>query len=107
MDQPKEVLTRKTALLKHVVLLCTTWLLVSLALSYARITHPAFGIEGDLPLHYHVTRSYAQSVGEGHLLPRWAGLLEGGNGDAFFTFYPPLAYLLSALLMKLLGVSAL
>lgn len=83
------------------------WLLVSLALSFARITHPAFGLGGDLPIHYHVTRSFARSFSEGDPLPRWAGLLDGGNGDAWFTFYPPLSYQVCVLLMKLLGVDIL
>ena len=33
-------------------------------------------------------------------VPRWAGLLDGGRGDALFTFYPPLCYFASAVLMK-------
>ena len=37
---------------------------------------------------------------EGDPLPRWAGLLDGGRGDALFTFYPPLCYFASAVLMK-------
>jgi hypothetical protein len=80
---------------------------VSLALTYSRISHPAFGMQGDLPLHYHITRSLAQSFVEGDPLPRWAGLLDGGRGDALFTFYPPLSYLSSAILMKLFGLDAL
>jgi hypothetical protein len=93
--------------LKRAALLLAIWLLVSLIISFARITHPAFGPQGDLPIHYHVTRSYARSFDEGVLLPRWAGLLDGGNGDAWFTFYPPLSYLFTVVLMKLLGVDIL
>src|SRR5262245_9626461 len=95
------------SLIKRAALLCAIWLLVSLTISFARVTHPAFGLEGDLSLHYHITRSYMRSFEEGDLLPRWAGLLDGGNGDAFFTFYPPLSYLLSAILMKVAGINAL
>ena len=83
------------------------WLAVAGVLSFSRLTHEAFGVQGDLTLHYHITRSYAQSFAEGDWLPRWAGLLDGGRGDALFTFYPPLCYLASALLMKLFGLSVL
>lgn len=83
------------------------WLAVATLLTFSRLTHPAFGVQGDLPLHYHITRSYAQSFAEGDWLPRWAGLLDGGRGDALFTFYPPLCYLASALLAKLPGISVL
>jgi hypothetical protein len=83
------------------------WVLTSALLTFARGVHPAFGIQGDLPLHYHITRSFARSFAEGDLTARWAGLLDGGRGDALFTFYPPLSYLLSATIMKLTGVAAL
>src|SRR5262245_20923132 len=95
------------SLIKRAALLCAIWLLVSLTLSFARVTHPAFGLEGDLPIHYHITRSYERSFDEGDLLPRWAGLLDGGNGDALFTFYPPLSYLFTVVVKKLLGVDIL
>lgn len=83
------------------------WLIVAGTLTFSRLTHPAFGVQGDLTLHYHITRSYAQSFAEGDWLPRWAGLLDGGRGDALFTFYPPLCYFTSALLMKLFGLDVL
>jgi hypothetical protein len=97
----------KATFLKRLVLLFAIWLLVSMVLFYERVTHPAFGLQGDLPLHYHITRSFARSFDEGDLLPRWAGLLDGGRGDAWFTFYPPLPYLVSVALMKLLAVDVL
>lgn len=83
------------------------WLAVAGALTFWRLRHPAFGVQGDLSLHYHITRAYAQSFAEGDLLPRWAGLLDGGRGDALFTFYPPLCYLASAVLAKLFGLTVL
>ncbi|MEP7338807.1 MAG: hypothetical protein ABI977_13810 [Acidobacteriota bacterium] len=83
------------------------WLAVAALLTFWRLTHPAFGVQGDLPLHYHITRAYAQSFAEGDWLPRWAGLLDGGRGDALFTFYPPLCYWMSAVLAKLPGLSIL
>jgi hypothetical protein len=92
---------------KHLCLLSLIWLLVSGALTFNRITHPAFGIQGDLSLHYHITRSFERNFSEGVLLPRWAGLLDGGRGDALFTFYPPLSYLISAVIMKAAGVDVL
>lgn len=95
------------AWLKRAALLLAAWLLVSLIISFARVSHPAFGLQGDLPLHYHIMRSFARSFEEGDPLPRWAGLLDGGKGDAWFTFYPPLSYLFTVVLMKLLGVDVM
>ncbi len=92
---------------KVVIGLIGLWLIVASVLSFPRLTHPSFGVQGDLALHYHITRSYAQSFTEGDLLPRWAGLLDGGRGDALFTFYPPLCYLASTLFMKLFGLDVL
>ncbi|HMY70922.1 MAG TPA: 6-pyruvoyl-tetrahydropterin synthase-related protein, partial [Blastocatellia bacterium] len=85
---------------KFAAALLLLWLVVAGLLTVSRLTHPAFGVQGDLTLHYHITRSYAQSFAEGDPLPRWAGLLDGGRGDALFTFYPPLCYFASAVLMK-------
>ncbi len=93
--------------LKRVALLCAAWALASGSLAFARVTHPAFGVQGDLPLHYHITRSFERGFSEGERLPKWAGLLDGGRGDALFTFYPPLSYLLSATLMKAFELEAL
>ncbi|MBK9313960.1 MAG: hypothetical protein IPM55_06895 [Acidobacteria bacterium] len=97
----------KQTALRSILKLCGIWLALSLALTLPRTVQPAYGIQGDLTLHYHITRSYAQSVEEGDLLPRWAGLLDGGRGDALFTFYPPLSYALSAIPMVLFGLSTL
>lgn len=110
MHQPvarPNVVSLTQAACKQAVRLGLLWLMVSGLLSGARLTHPAFGLQGDLPLHYHITRAFARSLGEGELLPRWAGLLDGGRGDALFTFYPPLCYLLNAVLMRLFGIDAL
>ncbi|MGH9855626.1 MAG: 6-pyruvoyl-tetrahydropterin synthase-related protein, partial [Blastocatellia bacterium] len=79
----------------------------SMVISFPRITHPAFALEGDMSFHYHITRSLARSFDEGDPLPRWAGLLDGGNGDALFTFYPPLSYLCNVVLMKLFGIDVM
>ncbi len=84
-----------------------SWLLAGLALGYARLASPAFGLQGDVPLHYHLARSFARSLSEGEWLPRWAGLLDGGRGDAAFTFYPPLYYWLSGGLAATLGLDVL
>src|SRR5215475_298952 len=97
----------KTSSFKHASLLFAIWILAGALLTIVRITHPAFGVQGDLPLHYHITRSFERSFSEGEVFPRWAGLLDGGRGDALFTFYPPLSYLLSAVLIKLLGIDTL
>ncbi len=91
----------------RIALICGIWLALSLLAGLPRLLHPAYGIQGDLTLHYHITRSYARSFSEGDPLPRWAGLLDGGHGDALFTFYPPLSYALSAVLMAVFGLSAL
>jgi hypothetical protein len=76
--------------------------LVAGLLSFSRLANPAFGAQGDLPVHYHLTRAFNQSLTEGNWLPRWAGLLDGGRGDAFFTFYPPIFYWLTAVLARVL-----
>src|SRR5262249_14122531 len=93
--------------LKYAFLLLMIWMAVAAALVFVRITHPGFGIQGDLPLHYHITRSYLRSLAEGDPMPRWAGLLDGGHGDALFTFYPPLSYVISATLIAILGINIL
>jgi hypothetical protein len=110
MDQlhaQQKQLAKQTLTPKLIATLLLLWLTVAALMTFWRLTHPAFGIQGDLPLHYHITRAYAQSFAEGGWLPRWAGLLDGGRGDALFTFYPPLCYLASAVLAKLLGLSVL
>ncbi|MFN0087933.1 MAG: 6-pyruvoyl-tetrahydropterin synthase-related protein [Blastocatellia bacterium] len=83
------------------------WLAVSVALSAPRLWDEAYGMQGDLSLHYHIARSFSGSMAEGDWRPRWAGVLDGGRGDALFTFYPPLSYLVSGLLMRLPGVDEL
>ena len=103
---PKPASTTISTQLKYVVIVCG-WLLASLALSYPRLTSPDFGLQGDVPLHYHLARSFARSLTEGEWLPRWAGLLDGGRGDAAFTFYPPLYYWLSGGLSTLSGLELL
>ncbi|MFN0109178.1 MAG: 6-pyruvoyl-tetrahydropterin synthase-related protein [Blastocatellia bacterium] len=113
MEQSTTSVERKSGVqpphskLRVAVGLFALWLLVAGVLTFSRLTHEAFGVQGDLTLHYHITRSYAQSFSEGDPLPRWAGLLDGGRGDALFTFYPPLCYFTSALLMKLFGLDVL
>src|SRR5262245_16518232 len=97
----------KTLSFKHASLLFASWVLVGALLTFVRITHPAFGIQGDLPLHYHAIRSFERSFSEGDLAPRWAGLMDGGRGDARFTFYPPLSCWVSVILMKAFRVDAL
>src|SRR5262245_838611 len=97
----------KTLSIKQASLIFATWVLAGGLLTFARITHPAFGVQGDLPLHYHALRSFERSVSEGDLAPRWAGLMEGGRGDARFTFYPPLSSWLSVTLMMAFRVDAL
>jgi hypothetical protein len=93
--------------IKHILSLTVIWFFISALLLFSRIAHPAFGVQGDLPIHYHYVRSYERSFSEGDIFPRWAGLLDGGRGDALFTFYPPLSFLLSLALIKFLGVDAL
>jgi hypothetical protein len=105
-DQPAQTNRLRNRFVRLLPLLLL-WLAVAALLTLWRLTHPAFGVQGDLPLHYHITRAYAQSFSEGDWLPRWAGLLDGGRGDALFTFYPPLCYWASAVLAKLLGLSVL
>lgn len=83
------------------------WLFTTFLLSVWRLRHPAFGLQGDLPVHYHILRSFAHSQAEGDWFPRWAGLLDGGHGDALFTFYPPLGYWIGSPLINVFGVGVL
>ncbi len=89
------------------VLLICAWALIAGLLAWGPVGHPEFGLRGDMPLHYHILRAYAQSVAEGNWLPHWAGVLDGGRGDALFTFYPPLAYFSSVLWLKLFNLELL
>ncbi|MGE3947526.1 MAG: 6-pyruvoyl-tetrahydropterin synthase-related protein [Blastocatellales bacterium] len=91
----------------RLIVAAAIWLAISLLMTLPRITHPAYGIQGDLTLHYHITRTYERSLSEGDLIPRWAGLLDGGRGDALFTFYPPLTYALGAFGIRFLGLNLL
>ena len=85
--------------------LALAWCSVAALLTFARLGSADFGAQGDLPVHYHLLRAYWRSAQAGDWLPQWAGLLDGGRGDAFFTFYPPLSYWLGALLIKFGGLS--
>jgi hypothetical protein len=107
IESIRKLFSSNSPSLKRASLLFATWFFIGALLSLARITHPAFGIQGDLPLHYHAVRSFERSVSEGDFSPRWAGLLEGGRGDARFTFYPPLSCWLCVLLMKAFGIDTL
>jgi hypothetical protein len=96
-------------LLKFPALLIVLWTCVTALLTLPRLNNAEFGAQGDLSVHYHLLRAFWRSAQEGDGLPQWAGLLDGGRGDAIFTFYPPLAYWLGALFIyassaSLLGV---
>ncbi len=98
----------KRANLKPLALVALLWTVVTALLTLPRMSNAEFGAQGDLPIHYHLMRAFWRSAQEGDWFPHWAGLLDGGRGDAIFTFYPPLAYWLGALFMfasgaKLLG----
>ena len=93
--------------LKSSAWLIALWTCVTALLTLPRLLNAQFGAQGDLPIHYHLMRVFWQCVQEGDWLPRWAGLLDGGRGDAIFTFYPPLAYWLGALFMLASGASLL
>ena len=88
-------------------LLAALFLTVAAIVSYARLSHPAFGVLGDFVFHYQFTRAYSHSFSEGDWFPRWAGILSGGRGEALFTFYPPLCFLLTTLWQKLLHLDLL
>ncbi len=92
---------------RWIALTALLWVVVSALLLVSWFKNPAFGLQGDVPLHYHLTRSFARSLAEGDWFPRWAGLLDGGRGDAVFTFYGPLYYWLTGGIAVLFGVSLL
>src|SRR5262245_24119767 len=106
-DPTRDFPGSKSLSFKKASMLFAVWVLSSWLLTFARITHPGFGVQGDLPLHYHAIRSFERNVSEGVLAPRWAGLMEGGRGSARFTFYPPFSCWLSVTPMKLFGIDAL
>jgi hypothetical protein len=81
--------------------ICLLFTLIAGLLAYARLSNPAFGAQSDLPFHFHFTRAFQQSLAEGDWLPHWAGWLDGGRGEALFTFYPPLCFFLTAALARL------
>lgn len=81
------------------------WCLCACLLLGGRWEVSNFGTQGDIPLHYQVTRVMGQALREGTGWIEWAGLLDGGRGDRFFTFYPRLFYWLAALPEWILGLS--
>ncbi len=97
----------KRAQLKSSALIILLWSGVTTLLTLPRLTNAEFGAQGDLPIHYHLLRAFWRCVQEGDWLPHWAGLLDGGHGDAIFTFYPPLAYWVGTLFMLASGAKLL
>lgn len=87
--------------------LTALWLLVAAGLTAARFADPGFGVQGDLPIHYYLAKAFTQALQDGDWLPRWAGSLDGGRGDAVFTFYAPLFYWINSGLTRLLGLQIL
>lgn len=83
------------------------WLLMAMALGWWRWSAPGYGVQGDLPLHYHITRNMVEGMRMGEWGLDWAGLLEGGRGSSLFTFYPPLFYWLTGIISRGGGVSIL
>ena len=62
------------------------WSLVGILISFCRLSGEGYGLQGDLPLHYHLIRVMSTALAEGAPGLDWAGLLDGGRGDRFFTF---------------------
>jgi hypothetical protein len=87
------------------ILLIIIWISVALLLSAGRLSGGEYGLQGDLPLHYHLTREMIRAMSEWEIYPGWAGLLDGGRGDSFFKFYPPLFYWLSSTASLVAGIS--
>ena len=83
------------------------WLLVAMLLTCARLASHGFGPQGDLFIHYYLTNAFAHNLLDGEWLPRWAGLLDGGRGDAVFTFYGFLFYWISGGMTAFWGLNIL
>lgn len=83
------------------------WFFVATVLTFPRLSSEGFGPQGDLFTHYYLTNAFARALQDGEWLPRWAGLLDGGRGDAVFTFYAPLFYLVSGGMTLLTGLGIL
>lgn len=98
---------RESGHFQRSILLFIAWSTASLLLSAGRLSGAAYGLQGDLPLHYHLTREMVRGMSEWQIGPGWAGLLDGGRGDSFFSFYPPLFYWLSSALIWSTGISIL
>ncbi|HZS06389.1 MAG TPA: 6-pyruvoyl-tetrahydropterin synthase-related protein [Blastocatellia bacterium] len=82
------------------------WLLAG-GLVCCGLMSSGFGLGADLSHHYYLTNAFARALAEGEWVPRWAGVLDGGRGDAVFTFYSPLFYWLSGGLVAGFGVDTL
>ena len=80
------------------------WVATGLVLTWDRTGRESFGVQGDLPLHYHLVRTMVRALRDGEWWSPWAGLLNGGRGGDFFRFYPPLFYWLSGAISLLPGV---
>lgn len=83
------------------------WFFVASVLTFPRISSQGFGPQGDLVIHYYLTNAFARALQDSEWLPRWAGLLDGGRGDAVFTFYAPLFYFISGGIHLVTGLGIL
>jgi hypothetical protein len=90
---------------RQAVTLFMIWFFVATVLTFPRLSSEGFGPQGDLFTHYYLTNAFARALQDGEWLPRWAGLLDGGRGDAVFTFYAPLFYQVSGGMALLTGLS--
>lgn len=80
---------------------------VALVLSAPVITDSDFGVRGDQPYHYYAAKAFVRCLMDGDLVPRWAGILDGGRGNTLFTFYSPLYYWLAGILVLGAGLEVL
>ena len=87
--------------------LTALWVVIATGLTADRITNPGFGPQGDIPVHYYLAKAFMRALEDGDWLPRWAGILDGGRGDAVFTFYAPLFYWISSGLTLISGLQIL
>ncbi len=91
--------TKKTAIVRSIVLLAVIQLFFLLPLLKPGIFHTHDGI-----LHMARIAAYSQALADGQFPVRWSGNLNYGYGSPLFIFYYPLPYIVGSL-FRFLGTS--
>lgn len=84
-----------------VVVLCLA--LTATYCSSQLLLRQALPVAHDMAFHLFQAGQFADAVGDGTLLPRWAAGSNNGHGSPNFIFYSPLSYYFAALLKFMVG----